>query len=169
MGAASGRISTNCIKNPGLKDFRASPKNLKLFSQLVKEKKIPRGADVRQLPNIVNDKKAFQKLQATGFKPALRQAGRTQPSQVYALFRQIQKTRLALEKIKQAELEDIQRQAASKKNCVNCTCSHESRKIGEDRTQIGGGAEWQEVTWLQGSRKGGSGRNHAGWTQGGCA
>jgi hypothetical protein len=102
-------------KNPGLKDFRASPKNVKLFSRLVKDKKIPRGADVRQLPNIVNDSKAFQKLQATGFKPALTLAGRTQPSQVYALFRQIRKTRLALENIKQAQLEDIQGQAGQQK------------------------------------------------------
>ena len=113
-GSSDGRrvwsYFNELYKNPGLKDFRARGKNLKLFSQLVKDKKIPRGADVRQLPNIVSDSKAFQKLQATGFKPALKQAGRTRPSEVYALFRQIRKTRVALEKIKQAELEDIQGQ-----------------------------------------------------------
>ncbi len=99
------------FKNPGLKEFRASAKNMELFSQLVKEKKIPRGADARQLANIVNDSKAFQKLQANGFKPALKQAGRSQPAKVYPLFKKIRQAKVAFEKITQADLEDIQRQA----------------------------------------------------------
>jgi len=101
---------TELFKNPGLADFRAKPANLKLFTTLIKEKKIPRGEDVRQLSNILNDNKAFKKLQSSGFKPALKQAGRTQPSKVYALFRQVRKTVEALEAIKQAELEEIQLQ-----------------------------------------------------------
>jgi hypothetical protein len=95
-----------------LKQFRDDPKNVKLFAKLVRQKKLPLGQNVRDLPEILDNPKAFKDLIATGYKAAMATLGAVEPSKVYPIFKQIRETREALEGLEAQELVALQKHSA---------------------------------------------------------
>jgi ParB-like nuclease domain len=102
-------------KNKDLADYRKDENNVALFAQLVRHKKIEKGADVRKLPVIVKNSKALQKLQNTGVKAAVEEIGKANPSAVFPVFRQVRRTTQLLEDLKSEDLERIGAQPAEQK------------------------------------------------------
>lgn len=100
------------FKRKGLEEFRKKPENIKLFGRLIKEKKIPRGEAVRDLPKVLNNAAALKKLKQIGMGEALKEAGKKNPANIYPLFSTIAKTRQLLEKLKTPDLEEIRSQPA---------------------------------------------------------
>ena len=98
-----------------LSDFRKDEDNVKLFAQLVKTKKIEKGADVRKLPLIIKNSKALQKLHNSGVKAAVEEIGKANPSAVFQVFRQVRRTTELLEDLKSEDLERIRTQPAEQK------------------------------------------------------
>jgi hypothetical protein len=101
-------------KNPKLATFRSSEGNVKLFAKLVKGGKI-KGAQVRKLPPIVGNVKALQKLEKQGLEAAISEVGRGEPTKVYPLFRQMNKTARLLKALKPKDLEELKAQPAEQK------------------------------------------------------
>ncbi len=94
-----------------LEQFRSDPKNVQRFARLVKEKKLPLGQNVRDLPDILDDPKAFKDLVANGHKAAMATLGAANPSKVYPLFKQIRETREMLEDLPAQDLVALQKQS----------------------------------------------------------
>jgi hypothetical protein len=95
-----------------LEKFRNDHENVKLFAKLVKEKKIPLGQNVRDLPALLEQPKVFQKLITDGYKDARAALGATDPSKVYPVFKQVRETRELLESLQAHELSALQKQPA---------------------------------------------------------
>jgi len=95
-----------------LEKFRSDEGNVKLFAKLIKEKKIPLGQNVRDLPALLEHPKVFQKLVTDGYKPARAALGATDPSKVYPIYKQVRETRELLEGLQAHELSALAEQPA---------------------------------------------------------
>ncbi len=95
-----------------LEKFRSDEGNVKLFAKLIKEKKIPLGQNVRDLPALLEHPKVFQKLVTDGYKPARAALGATDPSKVYPVYKQVRETRELLEGLQAHELSTLAKQPA---------------------------------------------------------
>lgn len=95
-----------------LEKFRSDEGNVKVFAKLIKEKKIPLGQNVRDLPALLEHPKVFQKLVTDGYKPARAALGATDPSKVYPIYKQVRETRELLEGLQAHELSTLAKQPA---------------------------------------------------------
>jgi len=95
-----------------LEKFRNDEGNVKLFAKLIKEKKIPLGQNVRDLPALLEHPKVFQKLVTDGYKPARAALGAMDPSKVFPIYKQVRETRELLEGLQAHELVALQKQPA---------------------------------------------------------
>lgn len=95
-----------------LEEFRKSPANVKVFAALIKEKKIPLGQNVRDLPALLERPKAFEKLKTEGYKAAMAELGTADPARVYPVYKQIRATRELLEGLEAQQLVALQKQPA---------------------------------------------------------
>lgn len=95
-----------------LEKFRSDEGKVKLFAKLIKEKKIPLGQNVRDLPALLEHPKVFQKLVMDGYKPARAALGATDPSKVYPIYKQVRETRELLERLQAHELSALAKQPA---------------------------------------------------------
>jgi hypothetical protein len=93
-----------------LEKFRSNAANVKMFGKLVKEKKIPLGQNVRDLPDILDHPKAFKEIVANGYKAAMATLGAVDPSKVYPIYKQIRETREMLEGLQAQDLIALQKQ-----------------------------------------------------------
>jgi len=101
-------------KKPQLASFRSNEKNLKTFAKLVKSGKIS-GADVRKLPAIVGNPKAFQELEQRGVEAAEAVVAKAYPSKIVPLFRQIRRTTKLLTNLRSPAIQNLKTQAAEQK------------------------------------------------------
>lgn len=95
-----------------LEKFRSDEGNVKLFAKLVKEKKIPLGQNVRDLPAFLEHPKVLQKLVTDGYKSARTALGATDPSKVYPIYKQMRETRELLESLQAHELTVLAKEPA---------------------------------------------------------
>lgn len=95
-----------------LEKFRSDEGNVKVFAKLIKEKKIPLGQNVRDLPALLEHPKVFQKLVTDGHKAARAALGATDPSKVYPVYKQVRETRELLEGLQAHELSALAKQPA---------------------------------------------------------
>ena len=101
-------------KKPKLESFRSNEKNLKTFAKLVKSGKI-KGADVRKLPVIIANPKAFQALEQDGIAAAEAVVAKADPSKVMPLFKQIRRTTKLLNNVRSPAIQNLKAQPAQQK------------------------------------------------------
>jgi len=100
------------FKHRKLEEFRKDERNVKIFAKLVKEKKIPLGQNVRDLPAILARPSAYDQLLTSGYTAAMQDLGTAEPSKVYPLFKQLRHTRELLEGLQAQDLVELRKQTA---------------------------------------------------------
>jgi hypothetical protein len=91
-----------------LEKFRNEKVNVKLFAKLVRAKKIPLGQNVRDLPDLLEQPKAFRKLVSEGYKAAITALAAAEPAKVIPVYKRIREARECLEGLAARELTELQ-------------------------------------------------------------
>ena len=86
------------FKVKGMQDWSAKKANVKEFADFVVAGKLNRGQDVRAMPKIIADSRAYAALQKDGFDSAIAIVGKKDPTADSSFFKKLKSTCKALEK-----------------------------------------------------------------------
>jgi hypothetical protein len=102
------------FKNKELEAYRQSSSNRNDFANLVANRKIKGGADVRKLPKILKSRRATKALKKDGMPKAIEVVGRVDPTADSAVFRKIKAMTEGLGKMAAEDLQRLKEQKKSK-------------------------------------------------------
>ncbi len=102
-----------------LSEFRKDEENRKKFAQWVSDGKFPKGASVRELPSILRNPTARAKLETEGYKAAIKEVRKEDPTKGSELFRQVRRTTEMLNKVKTPMIQQVRQSGADQQELRN--------------------------------------------------
>lgn len=95
------------FKVKGMQEWSSKKTNVKEFADFVVAGKLTRGQDVRAMPKIIADTRAYAALQKDGFDKAISIVGKKDPTADSMLFKKLKNTCKALKKVRKPIVERL--------------------------------------------------------------
>lgn len=95
------------FKVKGMNEWASKKANIKELADLVVDGKLNRGQDVRKMPKIITDSRAYTALKKDGFDKAISIVGKKDPTVDSKLFKNLQSTCKALKKVRKPIVERL--------------------------------------------------------------